>query len=103
MCVLGARAEVNIKPWEILLGELKKGNERIPWLNREPYAYWKGNPSVAETREDLMKCNVSQNQEWNARLYAQVLLSFFLAFFITLVEIKITIIPSLFERICFYL
>ncbi|QCD94844.1 protein glucosyltransferase [Vigna unguiculata] len=64
-------AEVNIKPWEILLGELKEGNKRIPWLNREPYAYWKGNPSVAETREDLMKCNVSENHDWNARLYAQ--------------------------------
>jgi len=67
------RAEVNIKPWHILLGELKEGNKKIPWLNREPYAYWKGNPSVAETREDLMKCNVSEKQDWNARLYAQVL------------------------------
>ncbi|KAG5007150.1 O-glucosyltransferase rumi [Glycine max] len=64
-------AEVNIKPWEILLGELKEGTKRIPWLNREPYAYWKGNPVVAETRLDLMKCNVSENQDWNARLYAQ--------------------------------
>jgi len=78
--VFGARAEVNIKPWEILLGELKEGNKRTPWLNREPYAYWKGNPSVAETREDLMKCNVSENRDWNARLYAQVLLSFFWVF-----------------------
>ncbi|KAK7315039.1 hypothetical protein VNO77_33571 [Canavalia gladiata] len=63
--------EVNIKPWEILLGELKEGTKRTPWLNREPYAYWKGNPAVAETREDLMKCNVSDKQDWNARLYAQ--------------------------------
>lgn len=66
------RPEVNIKPWEILLGELKEGNKRTEWLNREPYAYWKGNPSVAETRQDLMKCNVSDKQDWNARLYAQV-------------------------------
>ncbi|KAK7383017.1 hypothetical protein VNO78_28682 [Psophocarpus tetragonolobus] len=64
-------AEINIKPWHILLGELKEGTTRIPWLNREPYAYWKGNPAVAETRQDLMKCNVSENQDWNARLYAQ--------------------------------
>jgi len=76
------RAEVNIKPWQVLLGELKEGNKKIPWLNREPYAYWKGNPVVAETREDLMKCNVSENQDWNARLYAQVYISsFFLALF----------------------
>ncbi|KAL2577752.1 hypothetical protein GLYMA_16G183900v4 [Glycine max] len=44
------RAEINIKPWHILLGELKEGTTRIPWLNREPYAYWKGNPAVAQTR-----------------------------------------------------
>ena len=66
------RAEINIKPWHILLGELKEGTTRIPWLNREPYAYWKGNPAVAETRQDLIKCNVSENQDWNARLFAQV-------------------------------
>lgn len=54
------------------MGELKEGNKRESWLNREPYAYWKGNPTVAETRQDLMKCNVSDKQEWNARLYAQV-------------------------------
>ncbi|KAI4351743.1 hypothetical protein L6164_006067 [Bauhinia variegata] len=64
-------AEVNIKPWEIVVGELKEGNKRIGWMNREPYAYWKGNPTVAETRQDLMKCDVTQGQEWNARLYAQ--------------------------------
>ncbi|XP_019414153.1 PREDICTED: O-glucosyltransferase rumi homolog isoform X2 [Lupinus angustifolius] len=63
--------EVNIKPWDILLRELKEGNTRKSWLNREPYGYWKGNPEVAETRQDLMKCNVSDTQEWNARLYAQ--------------------------------
>jgi hypothetical protein len=64
-------AEVNIKPWESLLKELREGNERTKWINREPYAYWKGNPMVAETRQDLMKCNVSEEHEWNARLYAQ--------------------------------
>ncbi|CAN8264982.1 unnamed protein product [Cochlearia groenlandica] len=64
-------SEVNIKPWESLLKELREGNKRTNWLNREPYAYWKGNPMVAETRQDLMKCNVSQEHEWNARLYAQ--------------------------------
>lgn len=41
-------------------------------MDREPYAYWKGNPAVAETRQELMKCNVSDNQDWNARVYAQV-------------------------------
>ncbi|CAN1158803.1 Protein O-glucosyltransferase 2 [Linum perenne] len=64
-------AEINIKPWEILLGELKEGNTRTKWEDREPYAYWKGNPDVAETRLDLMKCNVSETQDWNARVYRQ--------------------------------
>ncbi|CAL5185270.1 unnamed protein product [Lathyrus oleraceus] len=64
-------AEVNVKPWEILSGELKEGNKRISWDKREPYAYWKGNPSVAKTRQDLMACNISDKQDWNARLYAQ--------------------------------
>ncbi|XP_065628503.1 uncharacterized protein LOC112001599 isoform X2 [Quercus suber] len=64
-------AEVNIKPWKHLLNDLKEGNKRMGWMAREPYAYWKGNPSVAIIRQELMKCNVSDNQDWNARVYAQ--------------------------------
>ncbi|CAN0902764.1 O-glucosyltransferase rumi homolog [Linum grandiflorum] len=65
-------AEINIKPWEMLLGELKEGNSRTKWEDRAPYAYWKGNPDVAETRLDLLKCNVSETgQDWNARVYRQ--------------------------------
>lgn len=63
--------EINIKPWNLLLGELKEGNKKLKWMDREPYAYWKGNPSVAETRMDLLKCNVSKKQDWNARIYPQ--------------------------------
>ncbi|KAL0299523.1 UNVERIFIED_CONTAM: O-glucosyltransferase rumi [Sesamum radiatum] len=37
----------------------------------EPYAFWKGNPKVAEKRVDLLKCNVSAKQDWNARVYKQ--------------------------------
>ena len=66
------RAEINIKPWKHLLNDLKEGNKRMRWMAREPYAYWKGNPSVALIRQELMKCNVSDNQDWNARVYAQV-------------------------------
>ncbi|KAM3730083.1 hypothetical protein ACB098_12G060600 [Castanea mollissima] len=64
-------AEINIKPWKHLLNDLKEGNKRMGWMAREPYAYWKGNPSVALIRQELMKCNVSDNQDWNARVYAQ--------------------------------
>ncbi|KAI3731318.1 hypothetical protein L1987_62506 [Smallanthus sonchifolius] len=63
--------EINVKPWGSLLKELEEGNMRSKWIDREPYAYWKGNPIVAETRMDLLKCNVSDKQDWNARVYAQ--------------------------------
>ncbi|PIN22272.1 Endoplasmic reticulum protein EP58, contains filamin rod domain and KDEL motif [Handroanthus impetiginosus] len=63
--------EINIKPWEALLKDLKEGNWRSRWTEREPYAYWKGNPSVAATRMDLLKCNVSDKQDWGAHVYAQ--------------------------------
>lgn len=66
------RPEINIKSWGSLLKDLEEGNSRISWMDREPYAYWKGNPVVAETRMDLLKCNVSDKQDWNARVYAQV-------------------------------
>ncbi|KAH9647103.1 CAP10 domain-containing protein [Citrus sinensis] len=61
--------EVNIKSWGKILKDLEEGNRRMNWTDREPYAYWKGNPVVASSRQDLMKCNVSEGQEWNARLY----------------------------------
>uniref|UniRef100_A0A0V0HVX6 Putative O-glucosyltransferase rumi-like n=1 Tax=Solanum chacoense TaxID=4108 RepID=A0A0V0HVX6_SOLCH len=64
-------AEINIKPWQDLLKDLDKGNKMQRWMNREPYAYWKGNPEVAEKRMELVKCNVTENQESNARIYVQ--------------------------------
>lgn len=67
------RPEINIKPWEALLTDLMEGNNKKKWVDREPYAYWKGNPEVAETRQDLVKCNVSDTHDWGARIYAQVM------------------------------
>nr|XP_043616116.1 O-glucosyltransferase rumi homolog [Erigeron canadensis] len=63
-------AEINIKPWEPLLKDLDLGNKRTKWIDREPNAYWKG-PWVAKHRKDLLKCNLSETQDWNARLYVQ--------------------------------
>ncbi|KAK9994309.1 hypothetical protein SO802_024012 [Lithocarpus litseifolius] len=65
------RAEINIKPWKHLLNDPKEGNKRMGWMARESYAYWKGNPSVALIKQELMKCNVSDNQDWNACVYAR--------------------------------
>ncbi|XP_040379252.1 O-glucosyltransferase rumi homolog isoform X2 [Oryza brachyantha] len=63
--------EINIKPWDALRKDLKEANNRVRWLDREPYAYWKGNPAVAVTRQELIKCNVSSTKDWNARIYKQ--------------------------------
>ncbi|KAK7274508.1 hypothetical protein RIF29_15600 [Crotalaria pallida] len=64
-------AETNIKPWRHVSKDIKEGNKRTKWKDRVPYAYWKGNPYVAPTRMDLMKCNVSAQNDWNTRLYIQ--------------------------------
>ncbi|XVF73224.1 hypothetical protein PTKIN_Ptkin12aG0184300 [Pterospermum kingtungense] len=64
-------AEVKIKPWEAMLRAIKRGNERIKWDKRVPYAYWRGNPYVATDRVDLFKCNSSSKYDWNVRLYKQ--------------------------------
>ncbi|XP_004306802.1 PREDICTED: O-glucosyltransferase rumi homolog [Fragaria vesca subsp. vesca] len=64
-------AETNIKPWKNLLPKIKEGNKRTKWKDRVPYAYWKGNPNVAPTRKDLLKCNVSDQNDWNTLLYIQ--------------------------------
>jgi hypothetical protein len=69
------RPEINIRPWDALQKELNSGNKRVNWMNRVPYAYWKGNPDVAAIRQELVKCNVSSKHEWNARIYKQVYLS----------------------------
>ncbi|XP_010255430.1 PREDICTED: O-glucosyltransferase rumi homolog [Nelumbo nucifera] len=63
--------EINIKPWEPLLKDLKEGNERTKWVEREPYAYWKGNPAMSKGRRELVNCNVSDKQDWNGRIYKQ--------------------------------
>ncbi|CAO2190205.1 unnamed protein product [Urochloa humidicola] len=61
--------EVNIRPWAPLLEEMAAEAARLPWLEREPYAYWKGNPSVSADRGDLLRCN--KTEEWNTRVFAQ--------------------------------
>ncbi|XP_040382778.1 O-glucosyltransferase rumi-like isoform X2 [Oryza brachyantha] len=59
--------EVNIRPWAPLLAEMDEENARLPWPDREPYAYWKGNPYVSPLRQRLLRCNDSRT----ARLYTQ--------------------------------
>lgn len=66
------RAEVNIKPWAKSMVAIQEGNKMTPWKDRVAYAYWRGNPNVAPTRRDLLTCNVSDQQDWNTRLYINV-------------------------------
>ncbi|KMT20627.1 hypothetical protein BVRB_1g006050 [Beta vulgaris subsp. vulgaris] len=60
--------EVNIKPWELQLEEIKKGNENVKWVDRLPNAYWKGNLQTGN-RIYLNKCNSSR--KWNTEIYEQ--------------------------------
>jgi protein glucosyltransferase len=66
-------SEVNIRPWAPLIKEVGRENARHPWRDREPYAFWKGNPGVSEARRDLFRCNndSAAGKDWNARLFAQ--------------------------------
>ncbi|AQK57939.1 uncharacterized protein LOC100283078 [Zea mays] len=68
--------EVNIRPWAPLLEEMAAEMGRLPWADREPYAYWKGNPTVSAERADLRRCNDSSSsggtrvfwQDWGAAI-----------------------------------
>ncbi|CAN6347291.1 unnamed protein product [Urochloa humidicola] len=65
--------EVNIRPWAPFLEEVERESQRVPWIDREPYAFWKGNPNPGSLRKDLMRCNASGRaaKDWNARLFSQ--------------------------------
>ena len=65
--------EVGIRPWTQMLEEVARENERVRWPERQPYAFWKGNPEGYRIRHELLRCNASNGQEWNARLFSQVL------------------------------
>lgn len=54
---------------------IEEGNKMTQWKDRVAYAYWRGNPNVAPTRRDLLRCNVSAQEDWNTRLYIQVRIS----------------------------
>lgn len=62
-----------MKPWSFVLEDMREGNKKTKWKDRVPYAYWRGNPNVAPTRKDLLKCNASDKVDWNTRLYIQVI------------------------------
>ncbi|KAK1315059.1 hypothetical protein QJS10_CPA06g00330 [Acorus calamus] len=69
--------EINIKPWKGLMKELKEGNEMLGWLDRIPYAYWKGNPSVASTRWDPAPVQCFQRSGLECSVYTLRYYDFF--------------------------
>ncbi|CAK8542329.1 unnamed protein product [Lathyrus sativus] len=62
-------AETAIKPWEKVLKDIKESSKKIKWKDRIPYAFWKGNPYLSYGRRTLSTCNVTDEQDWNARVY----------------------------------
>ncbi|KAI3991409.1 hypothetical protein MKX01_006708, partial [Papaver californicum] len=54
--------EIHIRPWDTLLEDLKEGNRRTKWIERDPYTYLKGNPKGVPTIQDLIKCTVSEEK-----------------------------------------
>jgi hypothetical protein len=66
--------EVNVRPWASLLEEMANETRRLPWPEREPYAFWKGNPDVSPARQDLFRCNSTRDrikvfrQDWGAAI-----------------------------------
>lgn len=66
------RPEVNIKPWASTLKAIEQAAEKNKWKDRDPHAFWKGNPWVSWKRRDLMGCKPSKDMDWNARLFVVV-------------------------------
>ncbi|CAO2835098.1 unnamed protein product [Amaranthus hypochondriacus] len=60
--------EINIKGWEELKKDLEEGNKRIPWMERLPFAFWKGNAFMGD-RIKLIECN--STDQWNAHIATQ--------------------------------
>ncbi|THG10958.1 hypothetical protein TEA_003766 [Camellia sinensis var. sinensis] len=67
--------ELHIKPWEALSKDLEEGNQRVKWIDRIPYAHWKGGPGSSLARKALLKCNLTDQQDWGALIYALVTIS----------------------------
>ncbi|CAL5401027.1 unnamed protein product [Camellia sinensis] len=67
--------ELKIKPWETFKKDLEEGNHRVKWIDRIPYAYWKGNSRVSLARKGLHKCNATHKHDWGALIYELVMVA----------------------------
>ncbi|XP_028752947.1 O-glucosyltransferase rumi [Neltuma alba] len=63
-------SEINIRPWHEEFPDIKRGSQTVPWNNRQPFAYWKGNPDVGSpVRMALLECN--DTAMWGAQILRQ--------------------------------
>ncbi|KMT20628.1 hypothetical protein BVRB_1g006060 [Beta vulgaris subsp. vulgaris] len=60
--------EINIKGWEGLKKDLAGGNNRVSWMDRLPFAFWKGNTIMGD-RVKLLQCN--STDQWKAQIATQ--------------------------------
>ncbi|GMP61497.1 hypothetical protein CsSME_00023938 [Camellia sinensis var. sinensis] len=95
--------EIHIKPWETLRKDLEEGNKRVKWIDRIPYAYWKGNPRTGLVRNELLKCNLTDRHDWRALIYDLVTISSLSCYKIrqSLNRCKINFSPFIFIKIHF--
>lgn len=64
--------ETDIRPWTEELENIYKASKSMKWENRDPSAFWKGNPDVGSPiREELLKCNSSEEHDWRAQIFRQ--------------------------------
>lgn len=61
--------EVQIPPWEVLAKDILDASHEVKWMDRDPTAFWRGNPQVSRQRQDLFRCK--RRPHWSGRLYAQ--------------------------------
>jgi protein glucosyltransferase len=61
--------DTNIRPWAPLMEEFVQENARLRWPDREPNAFWKGNPAMSPLRRDLFKCD--NDSAANMRVFKQ--------------------------------
>lgn len=66
------RPEINIKGWEGLKKDLAGGNNRVSWMDRLPFAFWKGNTIMGD-RVKLLQCN--STDQWKAQIATQVVIN----------------------------
>ncbi|KAK6918401.1 Glycosyl transferase CAP10 domain [Dillenia turbinata] len=65
------KAETNVKPWRDVISDIKKVTRGSSGMMKYLLAYWRGNPHISPVRGDLMRCNITEKQNYNTLLYVR--------------------------------